>query len=206
MFLATDALGRSFTAKTLGSLSMEFDLNDVEPGGFNFYHYGKQFSIDLTQVEPELPPEPLLMWTARIPMRMRPATKTTHGGKHSPEAKSYLGYQDRLLSACLAQGFETSWDVYSIRVVGIMALPEYCFKKDGTLNNKGLAMSGSPYRIVPDMDNSIKPVADALIPRNDAGVVHMEGDKVYGVDRADALIAQVEYYPTRSVNPKSKDD
>lgn len=203
MFLATDGTGQSFTAKTLGSLSMEFTLSNVDPIGFNFYHYGKQFAIDLAGVEPTPAPAQLLKWTARISMRMRPAVKTTHGGKHSPEAKSYLGYQDRLLASCLSRGFQMSWDIYSLRLVGIMALPEYCFKKDGTLNSKGLLKAGSPYRIVPDMDNSIKPLADALIPRNDAGVVHMEGDKVYGVDKSDALIVQAEYQPARSEDRES---
>ena len=186
MFLVTDLEGQSVKSKTLGDLVRLMAIENMSLEGAKVYHYGKQFEINLSTVEPQNPPEPLLIWTARLPIRMRPALKTTHKGRFSPEAKSYHEYKDRLLSACLAHGFKTSWDIYSVRIVGIMALPESCFKKDGTLNNKGILKAGSPYRVVPDIENIFKPLPDATIPVNDAGVVHMEGDKLYGVDRSDS--------------------
>ena len=197
MFLVTDLAGQSVKSKTLGDLVRLMTIENMSLEGAKVYHYGKQFAIDLTTVEPQNPPEPLLLWTARLPLRMRPAVKTTHEGRFSDAAKDYHAYKDRLVSMCLERGFSNAWDMYSIRIVGLMALPKDCFKPDGTLRKKGLLMAGSSYRVVPDMDNSIKPIADALIPRNDAGVIHMEGDKFYNVDRSDAMIVQIGYYPNR---------
>lgn len=121
-----------------------------------------------------------------------PAKKTTCGGKFSDEQKSYHAYKGSVLAQCIAQGFDTQADVFSIECDFFHPLPAEAFRKDGGYTSRGLRLIGQPKRSKPDADNLCKPIADALRPGDDEGVWTMAGRKFWGADAVGCIIAKVK--------------
>ena len=194
MFQAKTKDGKTFIAQTLRNISMQ--LEDANQGveGLKIYHYGVLVAVDMTQVSMSQDPPPLLLWTRRFPLRSMPAKKCTNPGRFKEEVQKYHAYKNKLTELCKAEGYSRyEWDVYSVKVVALFALPKKCFGDDGAMNGNGHRMAGSPYRATPDVDNNLKPVMDSLIPLNDSGVIHGSSEKFYNSSADDAIIIQIGY-------------
>lgn len=194
MFQARTKDGKTFTAQTLRNISMQLEDNNQGVDGLKIYHYGAIVTVDMTIVSADKDPAPLLLWTRRFPLRAIPAKKCTDPGRFKEEVQKYHAYKNKLTALCKGEGYDRKgWDVYSIKVVALFALPKKCFNSDGALNTHGHRMAGSPYRATPDVDNTLKPVMDSLIPLNDSGVVIGHSEKLYNACADDAVIIQVGY-------------
>ena len=194
MFQAKTKDGKTFTAQTLRNIAMQLEDNNQGVDGAKIYHYGALVSVDICQVSVDKDPPPLLLWTRRFPLRAMPAKKCTDAGRFKEEVQKYHAYKNKLAALCKSEGFDRkNWDVYSIKIVALFALPKKCFNSDGSMNAHGHRMAGSPYRSTPDVDNILKTFLDTTVPLNDAGVIHGESEKFYSSSTDDAVIIQIGY-------------
>ena len=194
MFQARTKDGKTFTARTLRNIAMQLEDSNQSLKDLKIYHYGAAVAVDLSTVSADKDPMPLLLWTRRFPLRAMPAKKCTDAGRFKEEVQKYHAYKNKLTALIKSEGYDRhGWDVYSVKLIALFALPNKCFNKDGTMNVCGHRMAGSPYRSTPDVDNILKTILDIVVPLNDAGVIHGESEKLYSSSSDDAMIIQLGY-------------
>ena len=194
MFQAKTKDGKTFTAQTLRNIAMQLDDANQGLEGLKIYHYGVAVEVDMHQVSVDNDPLPLLLWTRRFPLRAMPAKKCTDAGRFKEEVQKYHAYKNKLMALCKSEGYDRkNWDVYSIKIIALFALPKKCFNSDGSMNTNGHRMAGSAYRATPDVDNILKTFLDTTVPLNDAGVIRGESEKFYGASADDAVVIQIGY-------------
>ena len=135
-------------------------------------------------------PDPSI-WSARININPRPALKTTHRDRHSPKALEYHRYKDQILLQAKQWGFLNSWIINAIDCTFLMPLPANCWTARG-ITPKGFEVMGQPHEIMPDWDNLVKPVQDALSPQ-DSAVYLGVGRKLWSPIRNGAILIRLKY-------------
>lgn len=194
MFQAKTKDGETYAAQTLGNIAQQLQNDSQGVEGLNIYHYGVKVDVDISQVSVDKDPSPLLLWTRRFPLRAMPAKKCTDAGRFKEEVQKYHAYKNKLTALCKSEGYDRkNWDVYSIKIIALFALPKKCFNSDGSMNAHGHQMAGSSYRATPDADNILKTFLDVAVPLNDSGVIHGESEKFYNASADDAVIIQIGY-------------